>query len=146
MSSADQVTMDWVQYHKIKERGWPEKPLACFGIFSHKNLRLPNRARVWLIAGEKAKPTYHYYLIEWFMVDNVEMNNENGENRASGRQGAYLGERTRIDGEPWFAEFKQNMQNFHFGLSPITNEAVIKGLEKVAGISSVPIDREKPRT
>jgi hypothetical protein len=131
----NQATTDWIQYHKVEELGWPEKSPEGFSNFWYKNVQPPTGARVWLIAGEKAKPVYHYYLIEWFLIDRIAMKNKYGRNVGSGRRGVYLSRRTRIDGEPWFPEFKRTMARFSRGLSPITNKAIIKGLEKAAGLS-----------
>jgi hypothetical protein len=127
---------DWVQYHKVEELGWPEKPHDRFAIFRHKNVRPPAGTRVWLIAGEKAKPIYRYYLIEWFLIDSITMNNKRRQIVGSGKHGVYLPRRTRIDGKPWFPEFKRKMARFSGGLSPLADKATIRGLEEAAGLKA----------
>lgn len=120
---------DWVVYHKVEERGWPEKRLE---VFWHKNVSIPMGARVWLIAGEKAKPRYRYYLSEWFVVDKT--GRECGKNVASGTLGKHLEGMHRLDQEAWFAGFRNEKGNFKFGISPITDAAVVRSLEKIAGL------------
>jgi len=120
---------DWVVCHKVEERGWPEKRLE---VLWPKNVSKPMGARVWLIAGEKAKPTYRYYLSQWFVVDKTVP--DAGRVVASGGTGKYLESRPGLDQEPWFAGFRKEKGNFKFGISPISDAAVIRSLEKIAGL------------
>ena len=58
-------------------------------------------ARAWLIAGEKAKPRYRYFLSAWFVVDKT--GRERGKNVVFGSQGKRLEGKHRLDQEAWFA-------------------------------------------
>ncbi len=93
---------DWAVYHKVEKQGWPERRLQ---VFWDKNVNIPVGARVWLVAVEKAKPRYHYYLSERFEVDKI--GRERGKNIASGTRGEYPEGSPRIDQEPWFAGLRK---------------------------------------
>lgn len=119
---------DWLVYHKVEERGWPER----LQVFRHKNVNRPTGARVRLIAGQRAERRTRYYLCVWFVADKTWR--EAGKNMASGARGKLLQERPRVDQQQWFVEFRKEKQNFRFGLSPITDNAVVRSLTKIAGL------------
>ncbi|MGD0127913.1 MAG: hypothetical protein ABSF46_21330 [Terriglobia bacterium] len=89
-------------------------------------------ARAWLIAGEKAKPRYRYFLSAWFVVDKT--GRERGKNVVFGSQGKRLEGKHRLDQEAWFARFRNEKGNFKFGISPLTDAAVVRSLEEIAGL------------
>jgi len=103
----------WLQYHNSHDLGFPTKPSGRYGIFWHKNVTIAKGSTIWLVASERAKPRYRYYLVESFVASAV------SEGEAQGSRGSWFGKTIRLDTLDWFPEFFKYMGSFGRGLSPL---------------------------
>ncbi len=122
----------FVQYHNPDVMGRPYKSSHDnFGIVTDKFFTSLVGSTVWLLTG-KGRPRL-YYLCSTFTVDKVERDNAGRfRNRVSGCVGRDLDPFVEIGETPWFPELLKATGNFGLGLQPITNKAIIRGLQDAA--------------
>ncbi len=122
---------DYVAYHNPEKMKCRAKDLKVHAVLTKKDISGIRGARVWLITGE-GKPR-KYYLCDWFIVDRIEtIDDPNFLKRISGTEGKFIRPQKRIDGEPWFADFKKTNGNFGLGFQPINEVRFVKALETTA--------------
>ena len=125
---------DWVQYHNPRKNPPLRHDSGYFGIYTRKPIgSVECGDRVWVITSTLQQPK-HYQLVEWFEVDEVEVNMPSEDNIVSGHRGRFYRPQVRIDHAPWFPAFLRNQGNFGRGFSPITHGRFIAGLEDAAGL------------
>lgn len=122
----------FVQYHNPDVMGRPYRP-------SHKNFRIVTDkffkslvgGTVWLVTSKRGPR--RYYLCSSFVVDEVERDSEGRfRNRATGSRGRDFVPFVEIGNEPWFPELLKKTGNFGLGLLPISDKAIIQGLQKAS--------------
>jgi hypothetical protein len=120
----------FVQYHNPDGMGGPyRRTNQDFAILTNKEFESLVGSTVWLVTS-KGRPR-RYFLCSSFVVDKVERGNRGRfKNRAVGSTGQDFD--VEIGNLPWFPELLKTTGNFGFGLLPISSEAVIRGLQKVA--------------
>lgn len=133
---------DYVQYHNPAKNPPLSHEEGYFGIYTRKSVQSVSIGdRVWVITS--SGPPRKYFLVEWFTVDDIEVNMPLEENIVSGGKGRYFRRLTRLDHEVWFPAFLRNQGNFGRGFSPITDREFIRGLEIAAGIGARIRERQR---
>ncbi len=127
----------FVQYHNPdKMDKW--NPALGFYIVTKKKPVCSTNDRVWLI-GRRGKPgKYEYVLWMTFPVERMGPN-DSGQFRdfpysVTGSNGKMFDD-VAIDQEPWFKDLRTLHGNFAFGLQPINNTEVVKGLSRLAKLA-----------
>lgn len=118
----------FVQYHNPDEMGPYRHRNKDFAIVTNKDFESIVGSTVWLVTRKGPRP-YRYFLCSSFIVDEVERGNRGRfKNRAVGSEGRDCD--IEIGNQPWFPELLRVTGNFGLGLQPISNRAVIEGLQE----------------
>jgi len=120
---------EFVQYHNPQYAEFPEETAERFSIYTSKRVDDIRGSRVWLIA-RKAE-TSEYYLVYWFVVDDVVYGQAGEPDHVNGVSGQWLQPARRIDQEPWFETLRSHLGNFAFGLRRVTDRTLCKSLVSV---------------
>lgn len=88
-------------------------------------------ASIWLISGRGSPATYHVHYV--FVAEEWETAEDEGfKHRLRGTDGVCFDPPVCLDNLPWFPEFAKSQGNFAFGLSEITRQYFIDGLQEIA--------------
>lgn len=121
----------FVVYHNPDVMPYPADEVSELSVYSNKMVSDLPGDRIWLLTGSD-RPR-KFYLVSTFVVDEVDTSGREGfQLKASGTKGRIFKPFPRLDALPWFDELKRAQGNFAFGLQPITQPAVIAGLNGVA--------------
>lgn len=123
---------DFVVYHNPDSMGVDVRIVNPFVIVTNKPAGndVVGR-RVWLLTGE-GRPR-SFFLRSYFIVDQVETGVEGFQTKLSGSNGRVYEPMIELDQQNWFDELKKTQGNFAFGVQPISDGRVIRGLEDVSG-------------
>jgi hypothetical protein len=122
---------EYVQYHHPEYAELPVERPGPFSIYTRKTPREIQGSRIWLVA--RKRDTREYYLVYWFIADNIIVPGEAGEpNTIEGKSGAWLRPIVRIDQLPWFDAFLKYMGNFGLGLQKIADPVLATALRAAA--------------
>lgn len=128
---------DHIQYHNPVKNPSLDHQDNYFGIYTRKAVTSGEGGdRVWVITSDGSPR--RYYVVEWFIVDQIDDNMPLEENIVSGRKGRFFRELIRIDDKSWFPDFLKTQGNFGRGFSPITDSQFVRGLETAARAVSPP--------
>jgi hypothetical protein len=85
-------------------------------------------SKVWLLTG-RGRPR-SYFLVLWFMADEVKSSVRGFSTCIRGDQGAFLKPTICLDQEEWFPDLRRSQANF-VGFRSISDERFVRGLESV---------------
>jgi hypothetical protein len=120
----------FVQYHNpdILE---PYYPSNEFGIVTNKPVKNLLGETVWLVS-RQGNPS-QYILCEAFVVDEIDSGGGDGfKHSVTGVRGWSFRKPVVIDDKRWFEVLRRATGNFAFGLQPMNDKRVVKGLKAVA--------------
>jgi len=121
---------EYVQYHNPDYAEFPVEGPGPFSIYTRKTPRDIQGSRIWLVA--RKRDTREYYLVYWFIADNIVPGEAGKPNTIDGKSGAWLRPIVRIDQLPWFDAFLKYMGNFGLGLQKIADPVLVTALRAAA--------------
>jgi 5-methylcytosine-specific restriction enzyme A len=128
---------EFVQYHNPDYSEFPEETSEPFSIYTTK--RVDNvGARVWLVA--RKADTSEYYLVYWFIVDDISHGQSGEPGHISGVTGHWFRPALRIDNAPWFRTLRDHLGNFAFGLRRVTDPTLRDTLVSLEEADAEPYD------
>jgi hypothetical protein len=119
----------FIQYHNPDTMGYDASTLTEFAVFTNKPA--PQDiigSKVWLLTGS-GKPR-SYFLVLWFMADEVQSSVRGFKTCIRGNRGAFLKPTICLDQEEWFPGLRRSQANF-VGFRRISDERFVHGLESV---------------
>jgi hypothetical protein len=127
----------FVQFHNPDVWGEALDLEDAFRVSTSKSVKRLMGQRMWLVS-RTIRPR-HYFVASTFIVDHLESDRRRTfPNTVSGREGQVMGPSARIDTASWWPELLAKTGSFLWGLTELTDERVVRGLERVmrsAGVS-----------
>jgi hypothetical protein len=126
----------FVQYHNPDKFG----PYRCSKrgaqIVTDKSVENLIGDTVWLVS-RRNRPA-RYVLSDVFVVEKTGSNEARSlKNFAFDAQGCWFERPVDIGEEPWFEKLRRVTGNFAFGLQPVRDESVVRGLEIIATVEEI---------
>ena len=124
----------FVQYHNPTKMGEYD-PAEGDYIVTNKTVGCCAGDRVWLISRRGEPKNYEYFLCKTFLAESIGPNSSRRfpdfRYSVKGSDGKSF-DQMAIDQEPWFERLRMLDGNFAFGLQPINDAEVVKGLSWLA--------------
>lgn len=123
----------FVVYHNPNVMGYRAENTDRLAIVTDKPANGVEGHQIWVLTGE-GHPRI-YYLCGWFTADRVAPDPSlRFATMVTGSSGEMLPKRSWpiLNDQEWFPSFRRSQGNFAFGLQPISDPAVIHGLEEFA--------------
>ncbi|MCA1717636.1 MAG: hypothetical protein LC781_12710 [Actinobacteria bacterium] len=124
---------DFVVYHNPDVMGYRAESVDRLAIVTDKSANGVDGHQIWVLTGEGRPRTY--YLCGWFVADRVTPDPSlRFATMVTGSSGKMLPKRSWpiLNDQEWFPSLRCSQDNFAFGLQPISDSDVIRGLKQLA--------------
>ena len=127
---------DYIAYHNPKTMGYPASDVEEFKVLTSKPVQGAIGHRVWLLTREGARrPSYR--LVLQFIAERIEQADDpTFKWKITASTGRKFRPMPRLNQEEWWSELMRRTGRFGFGCQPVTEERIIRGLERLAGLAA----------